>query len=362
MKTKPNELTIDPEFAALIPPLAPEEREQLERNILADGCRDPLTAWGGVIVDGHNRYEICTRHGIPFDTIQKDFADRDEAMDWMDANQLGRRNLTPDAFTLLLGRRYNRAKRQGQRTDLTSPQSEEKLTSAERIAEQHGVSRATVERAGQFAEAVDKLQLGAEVVSGRVDSTRKAVIQAASALPENPTAEQVEEAKKHVHVAKNSGNNEWYTPAEYIAAATALMGCIDLDPASSPKANETVGAAKFYTAEDDGRENEWAGNVWMNPPYAQPLIADFSNKIAESYERGDVSSACVLVNNATETSWFQRMLKCAAGVCFPRARIRFLDPNGKPGAPLQGQAVIYFGNNPQAFCDNFGGFGACLTK
>jgi len=353
-------LKIDPEFAALIPPLAPEEREQLERNILADGCRDPLTVWDGVIVDGHNRYEICTRHGLKFQVVEKDFANRDEAMDWMDANQLGRRNLLPDAFTLLLGRRYNRAKSAHGGDRKSSGQSAH-LKTAESLATQHGVDEKTVRRAGQFAEAVDKLQLGAEVVSGRVDSTRKAVIQAASALPENPTPEQVEEAKKHVHVAKNSGNNEWYTPADYIEAATALMGCIDLDPASSPKANETVGAATFYTAEDDGREKDWAGNVWMNPPYAQPLIADFSNKVAEAYERGDVENACVLVNNATETSWFQRMLKSADGVCFPRSRVRFLDPNGKPGAPLQGQAVIYFGKQTKQFCQLFERFGQCLT-
>ena len=361
MKTIPTELTIDPEFAALIPPLAPEEREQLERNILADGCRDPLTAWDGVIVDGHNRYEICTRNGIPFDVVEKYFADRDEAMDWMDANQLGRRNLSPDAFTLLLGRRYNRAKKAHGGDRKSSPQSED-LKTSEAIAVQHGVSRATVERAGQFADAVDKLQLGAEVVSGRVDSTRKAVIQAASALPENPTPQQLEEAKKHVHVSKNSGNNEWYTPYDYIKAAHSTMGGIDLDPASSVKANETVEAAKIYTADDDGRTQQWAGRVWMNPPYAQPLIADFCERLAECYDGGDVSAACVLVNNATETAWFHRLLSLASAVCFPRGRVKFLDPSGKPGAPLQGQAIIYLGNDPRGFCGNFGGLGLCLTK
>jgi N6-adenosine-specific RNA methylase IME4 len=88
-------LKIDPEFAALIPPLAPEEREQLERNILADGCRDPLTVWDGVIVDGHNRYEICTRHGLPFDVAEKQFESPAHARIWMRENQKGRRNLTP---------------------------------------------------------------------------------------------------------------------------------------------------------------------------------------------------------------------------------------------------------------------------
>lgn len=384
-------ITIDPEFKALIPPLAPDELRQLEENILRDGCRDPLVVWDNILIDGHNRYEICTRHGLPFETKAMVFEDRDAAMDWMDANQLGRRNLTPDAFTLLLGRRYNRAKKKANdggkgtpkaaaKTDDSQPETQPELkiapetettvgqnaprlerTSAH-LAAQHGVDEKTVRRAGQFAAAVDKLGLGAEVATGQVEASRKDIIKAATALPENPTPDQVEEAKKHVHVSKNSGNNEWYTPAEYISAATALMDRIDLDPASSPKANETVRAAKFYTAEEDGRDKDWSGNIWMNPPYAQPLIGDFSAKLAEACESGAVKNACVLVNNATETAWFQRLLDVASAVCFPRSRIRFLDPDGNPGAPLQGQAVIYMGSQTERFCILFSKFGQCLMK
>jgi N6-adenosine-specific RNA methylase IME4 len=157
MTTETIALKIDPEFAALIPPLAPEEREQLERNILADGCRDPLTVWDGVIVDGHNRYEICTRHGLNFLVCDKDFANRDEAMDWMDANQLGRRNLTSDQFTLALGRRYNRTKK-SRGGDRKSKDQIDTLNgdTAAQLAVQHGVGEATVKRAAKFAEEVEK--------------------------------------------------------------------------------------------------------------------------------------------------------------------------------------------------------------
>ena len=88
------ELTIDPEFRDLIPPLAEEERRILEESIVANGCESPLTIWNDTIVDGHNRYDICRKHSIPFAVLEKDFADRDAALLWMIQTQLGRRNLT----------------------------------------------------------------------------------------------------------------------------------------------------------------------------------------------------------------------------------------------------------------------------
>ncbi len=102
---------IDPQFKRLIPPLAPEEFSLLEASILAEGCRDPLVVWNDTLVDGHNRHEICTRHNVQFQTVERTFDDRESAMDWIDANQLGRRNLSRDWFMLLLGRRYNRLKK-----------------------------------------------------------------------------------------------------------------------------------------------------------------------------------------------------------------------------------------------------------
>lgn len=87
------QIVIDKEFQALIPPLTVEEYEGLEKSILADGCRDALVLWGDILVDGHNRYEICTTHDVPFQTVQKDFADRNDALRWIILNQFGRRNL-----------------------------------------------------------------------------------------------------------------------------------------------------------------------------------------------------------------------------------------------------------------------------
>jgi N6-adenosine-specific RNA methylase IME4 len=152
-------IKINAAFKALIPPLAPEELAQLEANILADGCRDPLVTWNGWLIDGHNRHAICDKHGLPFETVEMEFADDDAAMDWMDANQLGRRNLSPDAFKLALGRRYNRTKKTKAEAGAIGGASKDQIdtclpSTAAKLATQHSVSEATVKRAGKFAEEV----------------------------------------------------------------------------------------------------------------------------------------------------------------------------------------------------------------
>lgn len=164
----------------------------------------------------------------------------------------------------------------------------------------------------------------------------------------------IQQAKKP-HVAFNAGNNEWYTPKEYIDAARAVLGTIDLDPASSEIANETVQATKIYTADDDGLAHEWTGNIWLNPPYSTGLIEQFADKLLAS----DYTQAIVLVNNATDTAWFSRLAEAATAVIFPKGRVKFLKPDGSSGAPLQGQAILYFGEHAPAFKRHFEKYGRC---
>lgn len=163
---------------------------------------------------------------------------------------------------------------------------------------------------------------------------------------------------KNVHVSNNSGENEWYTPPQYIEAAREVMGAIDLDPASSEVADRTVKAGTFYTKDDNGLGKEWYGRVWMNPPYAQPLIQYFAEKIVDEYDEGNIDEAVVLVNNATETKWFQALARAATAICFPMGRIKYLDATGTPAnTPLQGQAFLYFGPNQGRFIAVFEKFG-----
>lgn len=159
------------------------------------------------------------------------------------------------------------------------------------------------------------------------------------------------------HVANNAGDNEWYTPAPYVEAAREVMGGIDLDPASSVAANEVVRANRFFTEEDNGLVQVWeADSLWMNPPYARPRIDEFCGKLAEDYSAHNVKQAITLTNNATETGWFHALAEVGSAMCFPRQRVKFWHPD-KESAPLQGQAVVYLGDNVEAFRARFVEFG-----
>jgi len=137
----------------------------------------------------------------------------------------------------------------------------------------------------------------------------------------------------------------------------AVMGAIDLDPASSEIANRTVKATRYYTKSDDGLAKKWRGRVWLNPPYASDLIGLFIDKLAQSIKGESVNECVVLVNNATETAWFCQLIEVAQAVVFTKGRIKFLDAQGKAGAPLQGQAIIYCGTQRKKFLAEFKCFG-----
>lgn len=341
-------LTIDPEFKNLIPPLTSEEYAGLEESILAEGCRDSLVAWHGILIDGHNRYEICEKYGIPYSIMETDFESRDAVKLWMMKNQLARRNLNDfqrcemvhavaDAVKAEAEKRLSPGTNQYTRSMEIFPQTE-KGASRDILGSMAGVSGKTYEH------AVKVMEQGTEETK---DALRRGDISINKAY---------EELQKP-HVAYNSGNNEWYTPKEFIEAATAVMGQIDLDPASSEIANKTVNAKRFYTVEDNGLEKPWFGNVWLNPPYASDLIGKFADKLVDELKH--IKQAIVLVNNATETEWFYTMVTQATAVCFPRSRVKFYTPSGTIGAPLQGQAILYFGPDVNRFINVFDEKGWC---
>lgn len=372
-------LKIDPEFRDAIPQLTESELSILTESVKAEGCREPLLVWNGLLIDGHNRFAICTQHDIPFESREAHFPSRTDALVWIKKNQLGRRNLTDyQRAEIALSLKDDLAKlakeRQGRRTDLEDadnipanlPGSSGETRDA--LADMAGVSGRTLDKVERIeSEAIPEV---------REKARRGAVsIHAASQIADMPESEQrrvvadidaggkPSEAIKRAHVANNSGNNEWYTPSHILEAARNVMGAIDIDPASSEIANNTVKAATFFTSEDDGLARPWHGRMWMNPPYAQPLIVKFIERAIEQYCANNVPEAIILVNNGTDTAWGQTLLNSAAAICFPKSRIRFIDSAGKPsGAPLQGQMIVYLGKHRDKFFQAFAPFGACFAN
>lgn len=371
-------IVIDKEFQSLIPALTIDEYRGLEESILSEGCRDALVLWGDTLIDGHNRYSICKKHDIPFKTIQREFADRNTAIEWIILNQFGRRNLPAHERARLALRLKpmiaERAKaNQGERTDICQKSDRSSVDTKQELAKVAGVSHDTIAKVERIEEdapapVVQASRKGEISVNAAYQVTKlepeqqQEIAQRIEHIEEEPKETQtpkaiVQEVIKRPHVANNSGNNEWYTPAEIIEAARSAMGSIDVDPASNDIAQKVVKAGAYYTAETNGLDKTWTGNVWTNPPYASDLIGKFIDKLIA--ERQNYRQAIVLVNNATETEWFNKIISISSAVCFPKSRVKFYMPDGKTGAPLQGQAVLYIGENKDKFYSAFACMGWC---
>lgn len=350
-------------LANIFPLIEGQAYQDLLTDVVRHGIREPVWLYEGQILDGRNRYRAATAMGVSFDT--REYEGDDPAAFVVSLN-LHRRHLSESQRAMVAAKLANMS--QGQRTDI-EPSANLQKVSQSTAADMLNVSPRSVAAAKKVTEeappeVVKAVEQGAMAVSLAVQVAE--LSEEDQAIVADAPPEQIREVARQVvkaHVANNSGNNEWYTPADYIQLAREVMGGIDTDPASSEVANKTVQAARFFSAEDNGLAQTWSGRVWMNPPYAQPLIADFAEAVASKFEQGEIEQACVLVNNGTETGWFQRMLGAATAVCFPRGRIRFVDPEGTPsGAPLQGQAVLYMGPNAELFSDAFASKGKVLVN
>lgn len=157
-------------------------------------------------------------------------------------------------------------------------------------------------------------------------------------------------------------SNEWYTPAKYIEAARAVMGGIDLDPASCDFANQVVRATAYYTKEQNSLMWPWYGRIWLNPPYGKTEQAQASNleiftrRLIEQYNICNVTQAILLIPANTATSWFDLLWQFP--ICFPTYRIRFYQENGEPSNGVSfGTCFVYLGFNEARFTEIFSRFG-----
>lgn len=161
-----NNIIIDDEFKHLMPPLGEQAYESLEASILESGCRDALVLWEGILIDGHNRFEICSKHNLPFKTISMEFDTREDVLIWIINTQVGRRNLTPMQTTHFRGLHYRMKKKQVRNKDGINQHSQvsshfenkpEYQRTAATVAEQYKVSQNTILRDAKASQTIDDI-------------------------------------------------------------------------------------------------------------------------------------------------------------------------------------------------------------
>ena len=195
---------IDEEFRHFIPPLSSGERKQLEESIISDGCREPICVWNQTILDGHNRYEICTRLQIPFKISYVFLKSREEAVAWICANQLGRKNITNEARRYLIGKRYRMEKiigahnaagtNQFVRKDVgnkkyTEPLFDESaIMTRERLGKEYQLSPATIAKYGDYSQSLDILSknepnLLPKILKGKIKISQENIVGLSKLIP-----------------------------------------------------------------------------------------------------------------------------------------------------------------------------------
>ena len=343
-------------LSELFPLLDGKAFDDLAEDIAKNGLREPIWTYQGSILDGRNRYRACERAGI---TPTSRAYTGDNPVAFVVSLNLHRRHLDESQRAIVAAKIANLPKGTNQHASIEAPTQTE-------AAELLNVGRASVQRAREVLdrgapELVQAVQQGVVSVSAASDISTLPKTQQAEIVAQGEEA--LIEAAKGIranHRTLGTGDFEWHTPPRYVEAARRVLKEIDLDPASSELANATVGARKYYTLRDDGLSKAWEGRVWLNPPYAQPAIYQFVEKLLAERAAGRVSAAILLTHNYTDTAWFHLGAGAADAICFTRGRISFVSPSKVSAAPTQGQAFFFFGSDLQAFAREFAEIGLIM--
>jgi ParB family chromosome partitioning protein len=164
-------------------------------------------------------------------------------------------------------------------------------------------------------------------------------------------------------------SDDWYTPPEIIEAARAVMGSIDLDPATTEDVNTNIiKAGAIYTIETDGLnpENPWFGRMWINPPYGKGdgSAKMFMRRLKKEIDEGNVTQAITCLNfNSMTSAWAHKYVwPCMTVHCISRGRTNFYSPDPEKGSsPTSGAIFSYSGNNVDVFIESFSKFGVCVN-
>jgi ParB-like chromosome segregation protein Spo0J len=202
------QIIVREELKSFIPALSNDEFTQLEQNIVQYGCKDPIIVWSTIkvniepntdtpdepiyiLVDGHNRYAICQKHGIDFKISLIELPDIEKIKDFMIEHQLGRRNLTTEQMAYFRGLRYNREKTSKGKYDRVG----EKVDIAEKLAAELKVSPRTIKNDSNFALGIEKLP----------DAIKKEVLQGQSGL----NKEEIQKlGKENIEISENESEAE----------------------------------------------------------------------------------------------------------------------------------------------------------
>jgi phage N-6-adenine-methyltransferase len=162
--------------------------------------------------------------------------------------------------------------------------------------------------------------------------------------------------------AADRDSDAWYTPAPYVEAARKTMGRIDLDPFSNQIANkQIVKAGRFFTEKDNAFKKEWKRRgisdgmrIWMNPPYSKGLCGLAVQRFLQEMRSQDPVAGIMLVNNATDTTWWHAAAEYADAIAYTRGRISFWDAQGKPqSGNTRGQVFFFFSSISEVTVDSF---------
>jgi len=343
--------------AQLFPLLEGPEFEELKADIAANGLIEPIYLHpDGTILDGRNRHRACIETGTRMRLQTWD--GKGSAVQFVVSKNLHRRHLSSsqraaislDALAMLEAeakKRQEATQFGGGGNNSTTEQGKARDQAA-----------ALLNTNPRYVQDAKKLRDKAPDLLDEVRAGKKSIPQA------NKELVQRERGQAVGVIAFSSESNEYYTPLEYIEAARAVMGEIDLDPASHPKAQQTVRAKEFFTQEDDGLKQDWHGRVWLNPPYGKTGSESnqgiWAQYLKAQHEKGHVSEAILLVKAAVGYQWFEELWDIWP-VCFARERLSFIRSDGDDrGQSKQGTAFFYLGNNVECFIHVFTGFGRVI--
>jgi ParB family chromosome partitioning protein len=388
--------------AAWFPLLDEQELTALAIDIDENGLQEPIVRFMGLVVDGRNRLAACALAAVDPEFREWE-GDEEDLVAWILSKNLHRRHLTTSQRAAIAARLAGRpsdgsghdpGKFAGVPTQAEAAKllgvSERSVRDARVVLERSpellakvqagevSVSAAAAEvrpkPAPTVAEQLEQQGWGSLVggtapadlepeAAGHLaaldegieddDSDEALIVARPGAAPPTPTPS----------APRPVDPDSWSTPDDIIERVKAAFGgAIDLDPATNEAAQARIGATTYYTAERDGLGYTWRGQVWLQPPYSHPLVEQFTSKLLQELDAGNVTEAMVLLNVATDTKWQQALFRPGGLICLIRGRIQFVDENNEPGtSPRHAQIVLYFGNRPSAFREAFGDLGTIVT-